>query len=200
MEKMMDKTKLSSTVTIEKYKNMVNDQDKDGIANFLYERFSERYIIPLKNVPQSKKNGFIIMAVGCFMIETLESFQHGWPNTNDRILFNGERIGKGKAAFRYFFNRYEHFGDFKNYEDDFYKNIRCGILHQSETTNGWRILRSGPLFIKESKTINATKFLNRLDKCLKSYCDKLRRSEWDSEIWKNLRKKVNAICRNCNPK
>jgi hypothetical protein len=48
------------------------------------------------------------------------------------------------------------------------------ILHQSETTNGWRILRSGPLFIKESKTINATIFLNRLDKCLETYCDKLR--------------------------
>ena len=57
------------------------------------------------------------------MIETFESFQHGWPNTNGKVLYNGERIGKGKAAFRWFFNRYEQFGDFKNYEDDFYKNV-----------------------------------------------------------------------------
>lgn len=199
MEEKMDKPKLSSTVTVKKYRNMVDDQDKDGIANFLYERFSERYVIPLKNVPRNQKNGFIIMAVGCFMIETLESFQHGWPNTNGKILYNGEKIGKGKAAFFYFFNRYEQFHNFKNYEDDFYKNVRCGILHQSETTNGWRVLRSGPLFIKESKTINATEFLKRLDKCLGSFCDKLRRSEWESEIWKNLRKKVNAICKNCKP-
>ena len=42
----MDKTKLSSAVTVKKYRNMVNDQDKDGIANFHYKRFSERYIIP----------------------------------------------------------------------------------------------------------------------------------------------------------
>jgi hypothetical protein len=31
MENKMDKTKLSSTVTVKKYRNMVNDQDKDGI-------------------------------------------------------------------------------------------------------------------------------------------------------------------------
>ena len=119
MEAKMDKTKLSSAVTVKKYRNMVNDQDKDGIANFIYERFSERYIIPLKNVPLNKKNGFIIMAVGCFMIETLESFQHGWPNTNGKILYDSKKIGKGKAAFHYFFSRSEQFSDFKNYEDDF---------------------------------------------------------------------------------
>lgn len=199
MEEKMDKTKLSSTVTVKKYRNMVDDKDKDGIAKFLYERFSERYIIPLKNVPRDKKSGFIIMAVGCFMIETLESFQHGWPDTRGKILYNGKKIRKGKAAFRYFFNRYEQFHNFKNYEDDFYKNVRCGILHQSETTNGWRILRRGPLFIKESKAINATIFLNRLDECLKDYCDELRRSEWESDLWENLRKKMNNICRNCKP-
>jgi hypothetical protein len=31
MEGKMDKTKLSSTVTVAKYRNMVNDQDKNGI-------------------------------------------------------------------------------------------------------------------------------------------------------------------------
>ena len=81
--------------------------------------------------------------------------------------------------------------------DDFYSGVRCGILHQAETTNGWRIRRDGSLLDSEKKTINATIFHDELEKYLKNYCKRLKTSEWDSEIWRHLRKKMNTVIENC---
>jgi hypothetical protein len=58
----MEDTKLSSTVTIEKYRQLEVTEDKEAIADFLLERFRERYIIPL-TVDRNKKHGFCTMAI-----------------------------------------------------------------------------------------------------------------------------------------
>jgi hypothetical protein len=184
-------TKLSSNVTIRRYREMEAAHHVDDIADFMYQRFTERYINPMESIPRDSKNGFSIMAVSCLMIESLESFWQGWPTTET----------PGKQAFVSFFARPENkpLADFKNVAEDFYKHIRCGILHQAETTGGWRIRRKGPLFDTENRTINATKFHRRLHCCLVSYCDMLRESGWDSDVWENLRKKMDAVCENCKP-
>src|SRR5690606_9576049 len=79
----------------------------------------------------------------------------------------------------------------------FYKNIRCGILHQGETTEGWIITREGKLIIdKKKKVINATLFLIRLKQSLSDYKDKLEKANWNDLIWTNARKKLKAIIKN----
>lgn len=50
--------------------------------------------------------------------------------------------------------------------NQFYKHVSCGILHQSKTTDGCKIIWKDKIFQPETKTINATKFLKRLDKRL----------------------------------
>lgn len=183
----LDNIKLSSSITIGEYRRLENCQDRNGIAKFIQERFTERYITPLKN---EKTHGFCIMAVCCLMIEALESFRQGWPDTNER--------GKGRKAFRYFFDRSGSLSIFRSHADDFYDHIRCGILHQAETTGGWRIRRRDvPLLDSTTKTINATKFQESLEDYLKSYCDELKRSWWNDKIWINLMKKMKAIRANC---
>ena len=128
------------------------------------------------------------------MIEALESFWQGWPNTNRR----------SRAAFRSFFQRCSNqgleLGMFSNLADDFYNGVRCGILHQAETTNGWRIRRKGSLFEPTTKTINATLFHDELEKALGRYVETLKQSDWESEIWRNLRKKMDAVLKNCEPR
>src|SRR5262249_3818794 len=146
-------TKLSSNITINRYREIEHEQKKDEISKFIHERFTERYITPLKKEP---KHGFCTMAISCLMIEALESFWQGWPNSD----------GKSKAAFCYFFDRSDDLKDFRGHVQEFYKHVRCGILHQAETTGGWRIRRNGALFDPTTKTINATEFHNRLEKCL----------------------------------
>jgi hypothetical protein len=61
----------------------------------------------------------------------------------------------------------------------------------------WRIRREGPLFDTGTKTINATRFHDELEKYLKGYCRRLRDSEWDSEVWQNFRSRMQALIDNC---
>ncbi|MEH0153655.1 hypothetical protein V6R21_05875, partial [Limibacter armeniacum] len=76
-------------------------------------------------------------------------------------------------------------------------HIRCGILHQGETTGGWMINRDPKKELLEAKTINATKFADELDKKLNSYKEELEKSDWDSEVWDNFRTKMRAVIKNC---
>jgi len=187
---MKNNIKLSSTLTISRYRELEKKRDRKSIADFILKRFTERYIQPLKAPP---KHGFCIMAVCCLMIEALESFWKGWSDTN----------GRSKEAFLCFFERCKKLnsglGVFSEVAEDFYVGVRCGILHQAETTRGWRIWRKGSLYCSNEKIINAKKFLRELENVLKAYCEELRNSDWNDKIWENLRKKMDAVIKNCEP-
>lgn len=179
-------TLLSSTVSTAKYKVMVLQRDSGALVDFIQKRFTERYIEPMR-VDRKKKNGFTVMAVSCLMIESLESFYKGWPDSNR----------KSQLAFCNFFDRNENFSFLKGYSEEFYKNVRCGILHQGETTKGWHIRRDGQIFDKNTKKINANLFHKQVELSLSNYCKELTNEKWDSDIWKNFRKKMDAVCDNC---
>ncbi len=183
MKESQSPVKLSSDCTVSDYKSMEAIKDKEGIARFVEQRFTERYLDPV-TVDKEKKNGFTIMAISCLMIEAIESFSCGWPNSK----------GKSKKAFSSFFSRWPQFNSFHPIANDFYEHIRCGILHQAETTGGWRILRKGPLI--DGKTINASLFSKALHEVLLSYTQQLRTEPWESEVLENFRKKMDAVCRN----
>lgn len=183
---MNDEIKLSSSTTVKKYKEMEQEENREGIADFLAERFKERYIHPFSNV--NKKHGFGMMAVSCLMIEALESFRQGWTNSNSRSAL----------AFCYFFDRSQYFEELRGRYQEFYKHVRCGLLHQAETTGGWRINRKGSALLDlDKRTINATRFMENLEWEIDKYTEDLKVSEWGSPIWKNLRKKMNHICKQC---
>lgn len=188
-----DQTELASDFTVAQYKTACSTQDRATIAEALHRRFTERYIKPV--MPASKKpmHGFTIMAISCLMIESLESFIQGWENSNS----------KSEAAFCYFFDTHPQFSSFRGHFAKFYKNVRCGILHQAETTGGWKITRKKgtPLFddASASLTINATIFLENLVAVLDGFRDNLKTAEWNSAEWKNVRKKMKALCDNCQP-
>jgi hypothetical protein len=187
---MNKKIKLASKTTIEDYESMEKDENKEGIANFVFNRLSERYLIPLENVvPSNKLHGFALMANACLLIETYESFIKGWKDT----------AAKERHPFDSFFKREEGFKDFKYNGRDFYKDVRCGILHQGETKGGWKITRipNTPIFNRAEKTINASKFFEELRVSLESYRELLINSEWDDLIWENCRKKISFIIENC---
>ncbi len=180
-------TKLSTSVDTKKLSQLIKDKNRNGIAEFVNERFSDRYINPIKNLNPSEKHGFSIMAVSCLMIESLESFKSGFKDTKNI----------SKKTFVKFLKTEPEFKDFSGYEESFYSDIRCGILHQSETTNGWKIIRKGKLFDNQTKTINATRFLNKLEKTLNKYTSDLKHQDWNSKKWKNLIKKLSSIINNC---
>ncbi len=184
-----EETYLSSTLTVADYRKLEENRHRAKISKFLRQRFTERYVVPAKAVKE-KKHGFAIMALSCLMIESLECFYRGWDTTPNR---------KGKSAFCGFFERTARFDGLHGRCGDFYRHVRCGILHQGETTGGWRIQRRGDLFDEVTLTINASEFLMRLEAALDAYCKDLRESSWTDEIWERFREKMAAVCSNCDP-
>lgn len=179
-------TRLSKSVTINKYKQLEAQEDKRAIAAFIVERFDERYFNPVMN--SCSKHGFTMMAVGCLVIETLESFYQGWHSS------------KGKEPFMKFFERQKNqggpLGVFANHEIKFHDNIRNGILHQAETKGGWKIRRSGVLLDLNDTTINAECFIRELKKSVAQYANRLQ-TDPDPVLWRNFKKKMERVCKNC---
>jgi len=180
-------------VTDKNYKQYEKYKNKHAIAKMIFNRLYGRYLKTFafsdKKFKNEYKNGFSIMANCCLCIETIQSFKNGWKETPR---------GNGNAAFECFFKDSDNFGLKLFVGINFYKNIRCGILHQGETTGGWRVRRDGELLDIENNTINSILFLNEIKRALRSYTDKLESSEWDSKIWNNCRKKIKNIINNCS--
>jgi hypothetical protein len=182
----MEETKLTSSVTVKQYREFKIAKNRGKIADLIFERFYERYLEPFKNNPA--KHGFSMMACGCLMLETLLCFQKGRKKTGVA----------GRVAFEEFFSASKHLKEFKGVGGEFYSNVRCGILHQGETYDGWKIRRKGEIFNPKEKTINATKFLKALEKELKDFTDKLRISHFHKKPWSGVIRKLDHICENCN--
>jgi hypothetical protein len=190
--KKIDDFLLTEKVTVGQARDWMKKRDQEAKAKLielLYHRFNNRYIKHLHSID----SGFLKMAISCLTIETLESFRQGKRNTKGR--------GVGQQMFTDFFTLEESlFPGFKNIAPDFYENIRCGILHQAETTNAWRILRTGDLLNKTTKAINSKKFVKALEKSLDNYIDALQTNDFTSTIWKNALFKLEDVCENCNVK
>lgn len=94
----------------------------------------------------------------------------------------------------------DRFTELCGYCEQFYKHVRCGILHQAETTGGWKITRNtteARFFDPNSQTINAERFLTNLSEVLDEFSERLKVADWNSQDWKNVVKKMNALCANC---
>lgn len=152
------------------------------MSQFFVERFDERYFRPIED--SSSKHGFTAIAVACLVIETLESFYQGCPDTRN----------VSAKMFRDFLDRDTPLKVLAGGDDWFYKDIRCGILHQSESRGGWRVLRRGPLLDVNARTLNATIILCRLRSEVWQYAQKI---QTDDQLWKNFCKKMDAVCKNC---
>ncbi|OGA56026.1 MAG: hypothetical protein A3F77_13000 [Betaproteobacteria bacterium RIFCSPLOWO2_12_FULL_67_28] len=181
---------LAYRFTVGNYLDAVDARDRRVIADAIHSRFLERYLCPASQ-SNGPGRGFTMMAIACLMIEALESFRRGWPDTG--------KPGQGERAFCSFFDAHNVFAVFRGHAHDFYKGVRCGILHQAETTLGWRIRRDGPLLAVASgvRTVNAKKFVQALKTALDGYRDRLKVRAWEDEVWVLLRKKMERVCQNC---
>ena len=179
---MSELTKLSSSTTVARYKNLEAANDREALGQFLVERFDERYFRPIED--SSSKHGFTLLAIACLVIETLESFYQGRPDTRQLST----------RMYRDFLARDTPLKVLAGGNDWFYKDIRCGVLHQSESRGGWRVLRKGPLLDAKTKSMNATAILRALRAEVRQYAQRIRT---DEKLWQNFRKKMAAVCANC---
>lgn len=184
-------------ITVKQVKDWLNtlSGSRECLADFVYNRLYSRYLKPFtfgdyKSCPTFRreyKNGFSMMANYCLFIEAFQSFKKGISDSN----------GKSGWLFESFFvEEYALFPPL--HEKGFYKNVRCGILHQGETTGGWKLSREcKSLFDEDSKTIDAVLFGKQLERVLKNYRNELIGSDPNSALWFFCKKKILSIINNC---
>lgn len=186
-------------VTVGLYKRWLLEQDHGWSKkpSFIQRRLCERYIDPVQALNankelKTKKHGFYVMAVSCLLIETLVSFWRGWESTEPCRGVRRYIPGKSRRGFELFFRVQPRFKSLRG--KAFYKRVRCGILHQGETTGGWTIERTGALY-DGKKRINATKFHDELAGAIKDYVVELKKP--DSPLRAYFDKKMKAVISNC---
>ena len=111
----------------------------------LERRVHERFIEPIdhliaaeecKPAPE-RRFGFTVLAIDCLLVETLGAFIDGLEDTE----------GKSQATFCTFLTTRALFSpDFtEDLAKQFYKEFRCGILHQAEIGGDSKVWSVGPL-------------------------------------------------------
>ena len=149
----------------------------EAFHSYFLERLSLRYLDPIKVIQENgtfQGEGFSIVAIQCTLIEFLESTFKG---LSYRYLRSGERLGQYEYS-----NSRDLFMSFlcgrrpfiKEFDgqlaQDFYGGVRCGLLHEARTKNGWSIWAEGP----SGNVISATAkivYRNNFQAALLEYID-----------------------------
>lgn len=120
----------------------------DAYADYFLTRLKDRYIDPIEAIKERGTccgEGFSIMTIICSMIEFLESTYQG---KNYRIVRKGEsklrrteEYDKSSPIFISFLTERPPFNNEfdKKLAQDFYENVRCGLLHEARTKGKWII-------------------------------------------------------------
>lgn len=135
--------------------------------------------------------GFAILAIDCLLVETFQGFREGVV----------DHTRKSKALFRTFLSTQlsRFFDDGRkdgSKADRFYKACRCGIHHSGQTDGNFLVRKSGSLIAFRSDgvvVVNRTAFHDEIKRELDAYLLELANSS-NSELRKNFRTKMNAIC------
>jgi hypothetical protein len=116
----------------------------EAFVDFYRQRLESRYLHPIRVIQDHgafEGEGFAIAALQCTLIEFLESTEQGinYVHRNaDPAQFQYSRSGE---VFKSFLTKRHPFAAWFNDASatSFYEGIRCGLLHEARTQNGWRI-------------------------------------------------------------
>jgi hypothetical protein len=187
-KEIIESTRLTNAVTVKKYGRMVADQDRQGLARFLQDRFHERYFEPLESV--RKPHGFFTMAICSLLLEAIQAFRVG----------SEEEVTDKEKAYADFFADHPGFGVNREQGRQLYHTMRSGILHLGKT-KGWRIRRqrTPPIFDFQTKVIQAALFYDELKRCFTRYCEALSQRPWNAKEWQNFLNRMKGVIKHCDP-
>jgi hypothetical protein len=152
-----------------------------AFKEYFHARLSYRYLNPLKTLRESgpmRGEGFSIIAIQCSLIEFLESTIQGksyrYRRNGDPPLGQYEYSNSGSMFESFLMNRSPFDGEFTTQPlaHDFYASVRCGVLHEARTKNGWTILaksKTGQLIDANLKIVYRDNFQSGLLRFVKWY-------------------------------
>lgn len=151
----------------------------------LRKRLKRLYFDPIHRLTREpgepgQGEGFAILTIQCSVLEFLAALRKGW-NFRHGHTHQGEDnyYGNSKLLYTTFLSEEEPFAAFfttRQRADDFYTDIRCGLVHEGQTKNAWRIWRgraSDPLVDFEKKAIYRDVMQRQIETYLDRYCHEL---------------------------
>jgi hypothetical protein len=181
--------------------NTDNDVWEKAYKDYFLKRINLRYLHPIQILQENgtfQGEGFSIMTILCSLAEFLETTIRGLNYRyvrNERDLKAYEYC-KSKQIFCDFLkNRIP----FSNYFTDlsaknFYENVRCGLLHEARTKNGWTIWAispNGSIVDIKKKIIYRDDFRKAFDVFIQNYKGDLKT---DVDFQAAFIRKFNSIC------
>lgn len=137
------------------------DAWKEAFDDYFHARLLSRYLDPIR-VLQGKHptrgEGFSIATIQCALIEFLETTVQGisyrYRSKGSPPLGEHEYSKSANVFVSFLASRPPFAAAFtKPVALDFYQGVRCGLLHEARTKNGWRILaRNGKGLIVDART------------------------------------------------
>lgn len=128
---------------------------EEAFENYFRSRIRLRYLDPIQRLQElnmKQGEGFSIVAIHCTLIEFLESTLQGISyhfTQRDEDLGPFEYRSSSRVFKEFLCKRQPFARTFARTSDsalaeDFYANVRCGVLHEARTKNGWKIRADGP--------------------------------------------------------
>ena len=168
---------------------MSDDLVWERAVDIFIDRIQGRYLNQIDSLScDINANGFAIMALNCLLVEALYQFENGLEKTE-----------KGnKAAYAKFLKRLDpvSFCDVALAEE-FYTNIRCGILHSAQTKAESRLSDRDDFVVTVDNNILlvSVKGVSRIVKHhVHDYANRLRDSA-EVELREKFIKKMTFVCR-----
>jgi hypothetical protein len=174
---------------------------REAFSDYFETHLTLRYLDPIKVLQGTgtlQGEGFAIVSILCCLIEFLESTAQG---TNYRYL----RLGETLKAHEYVTSQHL-FVEFLQIREpfsatfdatsaqDLYAGVRCGLLHEARTTNGWRILEERPSGII-ADVANRILYRNNLQEALLEYINVYGKTlEGDQELQQGFIRKFDHLC------
>jgi hypothetical protein len=173
-----------------------------ALVKYFRPRLDLRYLNPIKLLQEHgtfEGEGFSILALQCTLIEFFEATVQG---VSYRFLRHCETLGPHEYSsssdlFVTFLRKRHpfatHFGD-DAIARDFYVGIRCGLLHEARTKNGWRVWAKSPdgaVINHEKRLVYRDDFQAALDAFVRWYEAALPAAP---ELQEAFIRKFNSLC------
>jgi hypothetical protein len=177
-----------------------------AFRRFYRMRIDTRYLHPIASIQQNdnqRGEGFAIAALFCSLLEFLESCERG-DNFHfigkDKLQPNEYNEHQASKYFKDFLNTREPFKTLipSTLIDSFYRDVRCGLLHEARTRGGWLISAAaspgGSLISRKGSRIIL--FRNQLIPKLEEYfCEYRQRLLTDPSTQQAFIRKFDHLCK-----
>lgn len=186
--------RISPRYTVEDWKalDFSTEEGWQKAIEIFEDRIRGRFLKLISHIERCTYAGFAVLALDCLLIETLQQFRKGVPRTPSQQY----------DAFFVCFLTKTSFGSYFDEEmaKMFYKQIRCGILHQAEVEGNSRVLiREDIPLVKytddrKGLIINRKLFHQQLMREFEAYIARLREKS-NQELRNRFKTKMDYICR-----